>query len=395
LTIPENACPHVLARIQPPNLSPVAPTTEVVTTASPSSVGLVHDYLLVMRGAERTFAEIAACWPDAPVYTSLYSEAGTERRFAGRRIRTSPLQALRPGQAHFRLLLPLYPWAMERLPVGGPDLLVSSSSAFAHGVRPGPGASHVCYCHTPFRYAWHEYERAVREAPWALRFAVRTALDRLRRWDREASRRVGHYVANSALTQQRIWEAYGRESVVVHPPVEVERFSVGTPQAFFLVVAELVGHKRVDVALEAARRAGVSLKVIGEGPDLGRLRSIKSNAEFLGRVPDGELERLYSKARAVVVPSIEEFGIVAVEGQAAGRPVLAVDAGGARETVINGETGVLVPPDDPDALAEALREVDFDAFAPTRIREHAKSFSADKFREKFNREVAAFLAARG
>jgi glycosyltransferase involved in cell wall biosynthesis len=363
-----------------------------VRAESPSRVGLVHDYLLVMRGAERTFAAIADCWPEAPIYTTVYSEVGTAHRFVGRQIHTSPLQALRPGQARFRLLLPLYPWAMERLPVHDRELIVSSSSAFAHGVRPGPQATHICYCHTPFRYAWYEHDRALREAPSMLRFAVRRTLDRLRRWDREASQRVDHYVANSALTQQRIWDVYGRESNVVHPPVEVERFSIGTPQDFFLVVTELIGHKRVDVAVEAARRAGVRIKVVGEGPEKHRLRAINPQAELLGRVPDHELERLYSQARAVLVPAVEEFGIVAVEAQAAGRPVVAFDGGGARETVVGGETGVLVPAGDVDALAEALREVDFEAFPPSRLRRNAETFSAERFRERFSEEVAAFLA---
>lgn len=352
------------------------------------SVGLVHDYLLVMRGAERTFAAIADCWPDAPIYTLLYDLEGTDGALAARDVHPSYLQRLRVRQSGFRRLLPLFPRAAERLPVQGHDLVVSSTSAFAHGVRPAPGAVHVAYCYTPFRYAWHERERVLAEAPRALRPAVGRTLDRIRAWDIDASRRVSHYIAISELTRQRIGDCYGREASVVHPPVAVERFTVGEPEDFLLVVCELVAHKRVADALEAARLAQTPIAVVGSGPELGRLRSqYGSSARFLGRLDDGALAELYPRARALVVPNVEEFGIAAVEAQAAGRPVLAADAGGARETVIEGETGVRVPPDDVGALAEAMRNVDWEGFDPARVREHARRFSTDSFRRRFMEEV--------
>jgi glycosyltransferase involved in cell wall biosynthesis len=356
--------------------------------AQGTSTALVHDYLLVMRGAERTFAAIASCWPEAPIHTLLYDREGVEHAFDGRDVRTSYLQRFGFGQAGFRQLLPLFPRAAEHLPVDGYGCVVSSSSAFAHGVRPGPRATHVCYCHSPFRYAWHERDRALQEMPAAMRPVLRTVLTRTVDWDLSASTRVTHYIANSELTRERIGEFYGREASVVHPPVEVERFRLDAPEDYFLVVTEVVWHKRVEIALQAARRARVPIKVVGGGPDLKRLTgAYGSTAQFLGRVSDEDLVDLYSRARAVVVPSVEEFGIVAVEAQAAGRPVLAADAGGARETVVSGETGVLVPPDDVDAFAEAMRHTDFHGFSPERLSEHAGQFSTELFRKRFVAEV--------
>lgn len=349
---------------------------------------LVHDYLLVMRGAERTFAAIAECFPASPIYTLLYDEDGTEGRFAERAVTTSYLQHTRVRQRGFRQLLPLFPRAAESLPVHDRDVVVSSSSAFAHGVRPHEGAVHVSYCHSPFRYAWHERERALEEVPGPLRPALRRVLARMRRWDARASQRVTRYIANSETGRQRIGDFWGREASVVHPPVDTERFRVGDPEDFLLIVCELVRHKRVDPALRAARRAGQRVKVVGGGPELDRLRTLHGRtAEFLGRVSDRELADLYPRARALVVPNVEEFGIAAVEAQAAGRPVLASDAGGTRETVVDGETGVLVPPHDDDALAEAMLHTDFDRFSPGRIRRHAGRFSKRAFQRRLVAEV--------
>jgi glycosyltransferase involved in cell wall biosynthesis len=362
-------------------------------TARPS-VALAHDYLLVLRGAERTFAAISDCWPRAPVYTTLFSREGTNGRFDGRTVRTSFLQRTRTDQQGFRLLLPLFPRAVEGLPVQRYDVIVSSSSAFAHGVRPREGAVHVCYCHSPFRYAWHERSLALDRAPAALRPMLRRILDRTRAWDLEASERVTHYVANSRITGQRIADFYGREAPVVHPPVETHRFATGEPEDFFLVVCELVGHKRVDIALQAAARAGVPIKVVGDGPEREKLAErFAGKAHFCGRVSDDELRGLYARAAALVLPNVEEFGIAAVEAQAAGRPVLGVAAGGALETVRDGRTGVLVPTGTVDEFAEAMRNVDFRAFDSAGIVQHAQRFSVERFRQQLTTLVRRILEA--
>jgi glycosyltransferase involved in cell wall biosynthesis len=213
-------------------------------------------------------------------------------------------------------------------------------------------------------------------------------LDRIRRWDVKAASRVDHYIANSELTRQRIADYYGREASIVHPPVDVGRFTPGDAEDFFLIVTQVVRHKHVELALEAARRAGKQVKVVGFGPDLERLKTLyDGTVEFMGHLSDPELTALYARAKALIVPNIEEFGIAMVEAQAAGRPVLAADGGGAREIVVRGQTGELAPVGDVDALAEALREVDFDSFDTGRITANAARFSERSFCDKLSSEV--------
>lgn len=357
-----------------------------------SQLVLVHDYLLFLRGAERTFAAMTDIWVDAPIVTLLYDETGTDRRFADRKISTSPLQHLGARQANFRAMLPLFPTAIRRLDLHGFDCVVSSSSAFAHGVRASPGSRHVCYCHSPFRYAWHEQAHAYPEVPRALRPALGAVLRRHRAFDRRASQRVDQFVANGKLTRERIRRFWGRDAPVVHPPVDVDRFSVGEPGEHVLFVGELVRHKRPELAIEAAAAAGREIKLVGAGPELERLRArYRNRAHFLGRVQDGELPALYAKAAALVVPNVEEFGIASVEAQAAGRPVIAVNAGGARETVVHRRTGLLVPGDDPGALARALRE-DLTTFDSRDIRAHAERFSRPVFQARL-REIVETVCA--
>jgi len=365
----------------------------VPSAGSPARIAIAHDYLLVMRGAERTFAAIADLYPEAPIHTLLYDEEGTGGRFAGHAVNTSPLQRLGVGQGSFRRLLPLYPWAIGRLRPEGCDVLLSSSSAFAQGIEAPEGAVHVCYSHTPFRYAWYEEARALNEIPPALRPLLRLQLRRMRRWDRAAGRRVDAHLANSRLTQERLRQCYGRESVVVHPPVETARFRSGEPGDYLLVVSEIVRHKRIQVALEGARRAKAPIKVVGSGPDFAEMRTAYPEADFLGRASDEDLVELYAGARAVVVPSREEFGITAVEAQAAGRPVIAANAGGALETVVEGETGLLPTFDDPDAFAAAVTRIDSLNLDPARAQENARRFSVEAFQERLSAEVARIAGA--
>lgn len=350
-------------------------------------VTLVHDYLLVMRGAERTFAAIADLYDDAPVFTLLYDEAGVGARFSGREIHTSPLQRFGVGQRGFRRLLPLYPWAVGQLELPRSDVVLSSSSAFAHGVRVPPEAVHVCYCHAPFRYAWNEQARALEEVPRAVRPLLRRRLQAIRRWDLSASRRVDSYLANSQLTRERIKRFYDRESTVVHPPVETERFAPGVAGEALLVVTELVPHKRVDIALEAARRAHASIQVVGTGPDYARLKAAFPEARFLGRVTDDELAGLYSSARAVLATTVEEFGITAVEAQAAGRPVIAAGAGGALETVLEGRTGLFAPAGDVGGFARSIEALDELAFVSAEAVQNAARFSVANFRRRIAEQI--------
>ncbi len=351
------------------------------------SVALAHDYLLVMRGAERTFGAMADLWPQAPIYTLLYDEHGTGGRFAGRRVSTSFMQRMNIKQDGFRRFLPLYPSVINRMQLDPHELLVSSSSAFAHGLHAAPGAQHVCYCHSPFRYAWHDVPVALGELPPPLRPLLSLALRRHRRFDRQAMSRLTGLIANSQITRARIKRFWGRDAPIVHPPVDVLRFNPSLGGEDLLFVGEITRHKRVEVALEAAELAGRRIRVVGEGPELPRLRHrFRRSAEFVGRVADDELERLYATSGAIVVPSVEEFGIAAVEAQAAGRPVIAADAGGARETVLPGETGWLVPPNDVGALAKTMR-LDAEAFDPKVIRRNAERFSVESFQRNLRAAV--------
>jgi glycosyltransferase involved in cell wall biosynthesis len=359
--------------------------------ASSGNVSLVHDYLLVMRGAERTFAAIAELYAAAPIFTLLYDEQGTNERFSGRAITASPLQRLGVHQSSFRRLLPLYPWAMGRLRLPPSRLVLSSSSAFAHGVCAPEGAMHVCYCYTPFRYAWYEENRALEEISPLLRSVVRSQLRRIRRWDLAASRSVDAYFAISELSRARVKRYYHRDATVIHPPVETRRFAPGNPGDSLLVVSEIVRHKRLQIALEAARRAHAPIRVVGTGPDHGALSEAYPEAEFLGRASDEDLAELYAGARAVVVPSMEEFGITAVEAQAAGRPVIAAAAGGALETVLDGSTGLLAKLGDIEAFKHAIETVDDLDFDPARAVRNAERFSVAAFKARLSQEVTRVL----
>lgn len=359
---------------------------------STCDVVLVHDYLLVMRGAERSFAAIAECYPDAPIATLLHDGSATRGRFDHHELRTSFLQPLAADQARFRSFLPLLPFAAWRLRVADARVVISSSSAFAHGVSPASGAIHICYCYTPFRYAWHERDRALRSFPAAAHPAARALLGMIRRWDVRAAGRVTQFIAISELTRQRIADCYGRDSIVVHPPVEVERFtSEPDPQDYVMAVGEVTTHKNIEVALLAAERAGVKMKVVGDGPDLPRLKQRFVHAEFLGRVDDRRLVELYAGCRALVVAAVEEFGITMVEANAAGRPVIAAAAGGALE-IVTEETGVLVAPRQVDELAEALRAIDWESYDVARLRANAQRFSTTEFQKRFTGVVDTTVA---
>jgi glycosyltransferase involved in cell wall biosynthesis len=376
----------------PPTRSGLTEAVAPFAASAAQRITLTHDYLLVMRGAERTFAAIADLYADAPIFTLLHDEQGTNGRFQGHSVTTSPLQRFGIDQDTFRRLLPLYPLAIERLRLPESDVVLSSSSAFAHGVRVPAGTVHVCYCYTPFRYAWDEESYALNEISPLLRPLLRQQLRRIRRWDLSASRRVDAYIAISQLSRERIKRHYGRDAPVIHPPVETHRFAPGNPGDALLVVSEILRHKRVHLALEAARRAHAPIQVVGAGPYLNALKETYPEAEFLGRVSDHDLAELYATARAVVMPGVEEFGITAVEAQAAGRPVIAAAVGGALETVIDGETGLLADLDDVDSFVRAIEGVEQLDFDPTHAVRNAQRFSVPAFERRLSSYVSEVLA---
>lgn len=353
-------------------------------------VALVHDFLLDVRGAERVFEVLCEIFPQADIFTAVYDEAGTEGRFSGRVVQPSFLQHLRPSTRTFRALLPLYPYAMEAVDLRGYDLVVSSSSAWAHGVIPDEDATHVCYCHNPFRYAWNAREETLRARGPLGRAALAGVFQRWRQWDWIAAQRVDSYVANSETTRKRIARYWNRDAEVISPPVDTGRFAPGEPGERFVVLSELMPHKRIDVAVRAFTDLGLPLVVIGKGPDRRRLERLAGpTVEFAGHLPDREVERLLPTARALVVTATEEFGIAAVEAQASGRPVIALRAGGVCETVTEHETGAFYDVPEPAALAAAVRGFDALAIDPAACVASAARFDVARFRERFARSVVA------
>jgi glycosyltransferase involved in cell wall biosynthesis len=353
-------------------------------------VALVHDFLLDLRGAERVFLELCSMWPSAPIYTPVYDEAGTEGRFAGREIHTSFLQRLRPSSRTFRALLPLYPAATESFDLSGYDLVVSSSSAWAHAILCDEQSVHVSYCHNPFRYAWSDREGTLaRRRDPVTRALLRGAFRRWRQWDWIAAQRTDRYVANSRTTKARIRAYFARDAAVVYPPVDTARFSPGRASDYYVVVSELMPHKQIDVAINAFNALRLPLLVVGDGPDARRLRrQAGPQVSFAGRLTDAEVAQVVAGARALIVTSIEEFGIAAVECQAAGRPVIAKRGGGALETIIDGVTGTFWSGGSAD-LAVAVAQFDDGAVDPLACAENAARFDVTNFRRGLLGEVQA------
>jgi glycosyltransferase involved in cell wall biosynthesis len=363
--------------------------------AATQRVALVHDFLLDIRGAERVFMAMCDIWPDADVFTAVYDEAGTEGRFAHRNVQASFLNKLRPTSRTFRALLPLYPTAIESLDLSGYDVIVSSSSAWSHGVIRDEGTVHVCYCHNPFRYAWNDRDSTLARRDPVTRAALRTIFRRWRQWDWIAAQRVDRYLTNSRLTQGRVRAYFGRESRVVYPPVDTGRFAPGAVGSHYLVLSELMPHKRIEVAVQAFTRLGLPLVVVGDGPDARRLQRMAGpTVRFAGRVTDAEVGRLLAGARALVVTAVEEFGIAAVEAQAAGRPVISVRGGGALETVREGVTGSFWE-GGADELAAAVRDFDEGAIDPHDCVANAARFDRSVFARELPLEVERALSEAG
>lgn len=354
-------------------------------------LALVHDWLNQIGGAEDVLEHLVRFYPAAPVYTSIYAPALMPAHYQQWDIRTSWLNRL-PGihQAHQRYL-PLYPLAWHTTDLSGYDVVLSNKSGFCHGVRTGPHTLHICYCLAPTRYIWTLDDYLAREnfgAP--IRTAARMVARLYRRWDYAAAQRVHHLIAISTEIEERIRRFYRRESVVIYPPVEVaERFSIAPhPDDYFLVVSRLVPYKRIDLAVEACTRLGLPLLVAGKGRDRARLESLAGpTVRFLGFVPDEELPDLLAHCRALIFPGLEDFGIVPVQAQAAGRPVIAFRGGGALDTVVPGRTGEFFAEQSVEALMAVLRDFDPDAYEPGEIRTHAMRFDSSAF----ERAIKAFV----
>ncbi len=383
-------------------------------------VALVHDWLTGMRGGERVLDELCVLYPEADLYTLVHVPGTTSKRIEDRRIFASPLSSL-PGVArHYRKLLPLFPWAIRRLRPRGYDLVVSTHHAVAKSIAIEPGTPHLCYCFTPIRYVWDQIDTYLGTG-WKRRLAT-PLVHYLRRFDVATSGpdQVSDFVAISETVRDRIRRRYGRDAGMIFPPVDVERIRPNgkPPEDFFLMVGAFTEYKREDVAIEAFRGLDAELVVAGDGPLRERLTAAApGNVRFTGRVSDAELADLYARCRALVYPQEEDFGIIAVEAQAAGRPVVCLGRGGASETVVplgretvvplgretvvplGGEsppTGVWFDEQRPDRLVEALERflAHETAFDPEAIRRHAEGFSAERFRREFDQRVGE-LRTRG
>jgi glycosyltransferase involved in cell wall biosynthesis len=365
-------------------------------------VALVHDWLTGMRGGEKVLEALCALCPEAEIFTLLHVPGAVSGPIAARPIHASFVQRLPRAARWYRHYLPLFPAAVEAFDLDAYDLVISSSHCAVKSVVPTGRARHLCYCHSPMRYAWDQFDAYF--GPDRLGRASRVAravMRPLARWDAATSGRPHRYVANSQYVARRIRRYYNRAAVVVAPPVDTVFYTPAArpPEPYLLVVSALVPYKRLDVAIHAARTAGLPLKIAGEGTDRARLEALAGpEVEFLGRATDETVRELYQGATAVLLPGEEDFGIVPVEAQACGRPVVALGSGGALETVVDGVTGVLVAGHEPDAWADAIRRVRDaqsagTAFQPDAIRRHAETFSRERFLSAMAAEIQAIVAA--
>jgi glycosyltransferase involved in cell wall biosynthesis len=347
-------------------------------------VAIIHDYLNQYGGAERVLEALHELYPEAPVYTSIYDPEVMPEHYHSWDIRTSFMQRLPGWRRHFRRYFLLYPTAFESFDLSDYDLVLSSSSAYAKGVIPRPGATHVCYCHTPMRFAWRTRDYVEREEIRGLPGALLPfALTYVRLWDVVTTNRVDSFVANSHEVAARIARYYGREAEVVPPPVEMPPYDPQPAGDFYLAGGRLIPYKRIELIVEAFTRLRLPLKIFGDGRDRRRLeRMAGPTIEFLGWVDEETRRDLFARCRGFIFPGEEDFGITPLEAMAAGRPVIAYGAGGALETVLDGVTGRFFHEQSAAALAAAVAAARADRYDQLTIRRHAESYGRAIFLER-------------
>ncbi|MCX6798166.1 MAG: glycosyltransferase [Candidatus Falkowbacteria bacterium] len=361
-------------------------------------VALIHDHLAQDGGAEKVLKVFTEMFPAAPIYTLLY-EANNATKYA-RKIETSIIQKLPGGVKHYQWYLLFMPLAVEFFDLRSYDLVISDTSSFAKGVITLPDTLHICYCHTPTRYLWsdtHQYINELKYNKWFKKL-ISLVLNRLRIWDYNAAQRVDLFIANSHTVQKRITKYYRRESVVIYPPVETDKFYISDlslrkpEEQYFLIGCRLAPYKRVDVVITAFKLLGndYKLKVFGDGVDLKRLKKITGDAkniEFLGRVDEKQKVKLFSEALAFINPQEEDFGITPVESMAAGRPVIAYQKGGATETIIEGKTGLFFKEQTALAIKEVISDFKNHHWDSEAIKKHADQFSVENFKNQINKFI--------
>lgn len=353
-----------------------------------SRIALVHDYFIQMGGAERVAEEFQAIFPDAPMFTTVDQRIGT--RIPRSAARTSWMQQFPITKQNHRNYFLLYPFAVESLDLSEYDVILSSTSGYAKGVRKKPGAVHVCYCHTPMRWVWKYEQYAKREEFGSLKRALLPYLIKgLKRWDIRAAKSPDHYIANSRYVADLIRKYYDREAAVIPPPIDVNRFRPrASHEDFYLLLSRLAPYKRLDLAVRACKKLNRRLVVIGDGVARGQLEELAGpRTTFMGQQPDEVVNDFASRCRALIFPGEEDFGMTPLEVNAAGRPVIAYFGGGASETVIENVTGKFFKSQDVKSLVAAIEAFESQEWDGKRIRAHAESFD----KEVFRRRIVSFL----
>lgn len=357
-------------------------------------VALVHDHLAQDGGAEKVLKVLCELFPEAPIYTLLYEKENADKNFRGKHIETSIIQRLPGGIKHYKWYLPFMPMAVEFFDLSGFDLVISDASAFAKGVITSTGTLHICYCHTPTRYLWSDSHQYIKELGYNKYFKkiISLLLSYLRVWDKLAADRVDCYIANSKFIAGRIKKYYRRDSVIIYPPVDIDKFYVADKiEDYYLIGGRAVPYKRFDIVVEAFKQLkDKKLKVFGDGIDLPRLKALAggaSNIEFLGRVDDEQRKELFAKCIAFFNPQEEDFGITPIEAMASGRPVIALGRGGVRETIISKVTGEFFYEQTPEAVVNALERFDVGRYDSAVIRQRAEQFSQDRFKKELKNYI--------
>lgn len=359
-------------------------------------VAIVHYWLVGMRGGERVVEELLTLYPDAVIITNVYDPTSVSERIRAAEVRETFVGHLPLAKTHYQKYLPLMPRALEQVDMAEFDLVISSESGPAKGIIPRPDAIHLCYCHSPMRYLWDQYQTYRSSAGWLTRQAMPHIAHRMRLWDVTSAARVDRFIANSNFVAKRIEKYYRRVSNIVHPPVDVDSFAISKEVGeHYLLAGELVPYKRPDLVVDAFTRSGRKLVVIGDGAMRASLEAKAGpSVSFLGRVPFDELKREFSRCRALVFPGVEDFGIVPVEVMASGRPVVAFGRGGACDTIVTGKTGAFFYEQTVEALLAALEELEASpeiVDRPSDIRAHAEQFRSDVFRARFSELVDAAM----